>query len=119
MRRVSHVQGGSDPIGTAMSLKPRALVVDVEPLLVHWKSPKAQLQQRVPQICELIGPDVSVIFCTNSSRTIPEALIPERAGFIMDAHKPWSIAWAQGLPQPIVFVGDTVLTDGDVFLSLR
>jgi predicted HAD superfamily phosphohydrolase YqeG len=98
-------------------LKPRTVVLDVEPLIAYWNTSTARLDAGVADIiADLVGiPALEAIaFATNSHRrptTLPAAgkvAVTYRAA----AGKPFRLAPFRDLPAPGVLVGDQVATDG-------
>lgn len=108
--RVPAFVGSSDPIATALTLDPPVLVVDVEPLVVPWRSSQAELVQGVRRLRAAVPGATEVVVATNSRRDVPREALPPGVRFVSRARKPWRRAW-----QPIgpcVVVGDIPVLDG-------
>ncbi|MEU5989867.1 hypothetical protein ABZ806_12925 [Spirillospora sp. NPDC047418] len=128
MRRVPRhrITDGLDQIiALAVDLDASTLVIDVEPLLAEWDSPPevflaavrrlhAAVVERAPSVTDLV-------FASNAGW--PPQPPPEPAGprmaVVSPARKPWRTRYLDGLPAPIVFAGDQVLTDGLLAWRLR
>lgn len=96
----------------------RTVVFDVEPLVAHWDSAQAALDEGVATVIAAvaaIGGVRVLCFATNSAR-FPSAPPSAPAGlqvrYLASARKPLRIAPYAGLPAPGVVVGDQIATDG-------
>jgi predicted HAD superfamily phosphohydrolase YqeG len=116
IRRCPVLTVADDPVAEALALDPVALIVDLEPLILHWSAPEEHLPGALAALRERIPDGVSVTVVTNSRRQLISG--EELAvGFIRRARKPFS-TW--GLPRGdrVVVIGDTDLTDGILALRL-
>jgi predicted HAD superfamily phosphohydrolase YqeG len=115
--RLAVVDGRSDPLGVALDLNPDLLVLDLEPLVVHWRGGLEELElglQRVEGRCGAIP----VWLVTNSARGIREDRLPSGWIFLTQARKPWTaLPLVPSAVRRVVVVGDQFLTDG--LLALR
>jgi len=107
----------SDVVQRVKELRPRTMVVDVEPLVAWWDSGQEPLDSGVASIVSQLGglAGASVLcFATNSARRpsrIPAAAATEVV-YLASAGKPLQVAQYRSLPAPGVLIGDQVLTDG-------
>jgi predicted HAD superfamily phosphohydrolase YqeG len=98
-------------------LSARTVVVDIEPLVAHWRSTQRTLDEGVAAMLGQIQavPGVRVVcFATNSARR-PSVLPGSPAAsveYLVSARKPLRIAPYSRLPRPGVVIGDQVATDG-------
>jgi len=96
----------------------RTVVLDVEPLVAHWDSGQAALDEgiaaAVTEVAAIDGVRV-LCFATNSARS-PSALPPDPPGleirYLVSARKPLHASAYADLPRPGVVVGDQIATDG-------
>lgn len=108
------------------SLRPRTLVIDVEPLVCRWKTGQEQLDDGLGSVLSRLAqneqPLQRIWFLTNSARAPSKR--PASDGvtvtYVTNARKPWlRLDVVRGSPPPIVVVGDQVLTDGCVAWRLK
>lgn len=90
----------------------KPLILDAEPLLVHWNESNHILCQSLAALGMFPGNDFfgPKLVLTNSARRVPDSFIPEGWAYIQRGRKPWT-----RLPPPFrgaVVVGDQLLTDG-------
>ena len=116
---------GYEPVADA-SLVPRVLrdlgartvIYDVEPLVAHWDSSQAALDQGIAAVVgevAAIGGVQVVCFATNSARlpsVLPAAPPGLQVRYVVSARKPLRTAPYADLPRPGVVVGDQIATDG-------
>jgi predicted HAD superfamily phosphohydrolase YqeG len=99
-------------------LAARTVIYDVEPLIAHWDSAQAALDQGIAavvgQVAQIGGVQV-VCFATNSARfpsVLPAAPPGLQVRYLVSARKPLRTAPYADLPRPGVVVGDQIMTDG-------
>lgn len=85
----------------------RTVIVDVEPLVAHWKSGSEEIEAGVARVRAALDAEVIVVFATNSLRG---CLSYEE--YIAKAGKPFRLSRYRGLPLPGGVLGDQVATDG-------
>jgi predicted HAD superfamily phosphohydrolase YqeG len=96
----------------------RTVVFDVEPLVAHWDSAQAALDEGVAAVIAAvaaIGGVRALCFATNSARSpsvLPSAPNGLHVSYLVSARKPLRTAPYAGLPAPGVVVGDQIATDG-------
>ncbi|MEU4559417.1 hypothetical protein AB0F72_13610 [Actinoplanes sp. NPDC023936] len=96
----------------------RTLVVDVEPLILHWSEPDSRFRSRAAAFVELVGaesPSIHrIVFASNSRRVLPRVADGHtgRVTVVSQAGKPWRLDLVAGLPRPVTVIGDQPGTDG-------
>jgi predicted HAD superfamily phosphohydrolase YqeG len=96
----------------------RTVVFDVEPLVAHWDSAQAVLDEGIASVISEVAHISSVrmlCFATNSARSpsVPPAAPPGlQVSYLVSARKPLRAGPYSGLPRPGVVVGDQIATDG-------
>jgi predicted HAD superfamily phosphohydrolase YqeG len=99
-------------------LAPSTVILDIEPLVAHWDSSQAELDEG---IAALIGTMAQIscvralCFSTNSARSpsVPPSGPPGlQVSYLASARKPLRVAPYASLPRPGVVVGDQIATDG-------
>lgn len=99
-------------------LRPQTVIYDVEPLVAHWDSSQAALDEGIAAVTAAvaaIGGVRVLCFATNSARSpsVPPAAPPGlRVSYLVSARKPLRTAPYADLPAPGVVVGDQIATDG-------
>ena len=106
-----------DLLRRAAELSAKTLIFDVEPLVAHWESGQAALDQGVTSVLDRARaiPGVAVVcFSTNSARrpTVPLAGDGVRAEYVALAGKPLRTGYYRGFPRPGAVIGDQLATDG-------
>jgi hypothetical protein len=93
-----------------------SVIVDVEPTVAAWGSDVTALENGLTRVTSEIGqlPTVrEIVFLTNSSRPAPPVPSGARTfNYRARARKPWRLWSLRTLPDPIVVIGDQILTDG-------
>jgi predicted HAD superfamily phosphohydrolase YqeG len=99
-------------------LAPSTVIFDVEPLVAHWDSSQATLDEGIAALIGTMAEISSVralCFATNSARSpsVPPSAPPGlQVSYLASARKPLRVAPYAGLPGPGVVVGDQIATDG-------
>lgn len=94
-----------------------AVVLDIEPGLIHWTASSALLSQRLTDFKRHIPRTSTVILCTNSRRFNN---VSTSGTYVGGARKPWTGRGRFGsLGDRPVVVGDSLLIDGLLALRLR
>jgi predicted HAD superfamily phosphohydrolase YqeG len=119
------VRTGYEPVADASRVADRirdlgaqTVIYDVEPLVAHWDSPQAALDQGIAAVVSqvaAIGGVKVVCFATNSARfpsVLPAAPPGLQVRYVVSARKPLRTAPYADLPRPGVVVGDQIATDG-------
>lgn len=111
--------GDSEAIWAELcALEPASLLIDIEPFVAAWRTDEqALLRGLCTQLdrCATIASVREVVFVTNSDRSPASALpsMPFPVSYIAQARKPFlDLSRFEGLEQPLVVIGDQVLTDG-------
>jgi hypothetical protein len=99
-------------------------MIDVEPLVATWGSSANTLATglgRIEARAERLSQLSILVFMTNSRRG---RLLPLPAGrvsvsYVSSAGKPWRLDALRQCPDPIVVIGDQILTDGLLAWRLR
>lgn len=103
---------------TIRALAPTTLLFDVEPFVAAWRTDEPTLARGLREqlaLCEGLAGLRAVHFVTNSQREPREALASDAVtvGYLSRARKPFLDLRRLNLsPDPIVVLGDQVLTDG-------
>lgn len=109
MRRIKLVEGGPDPVATALTLSPSLLIIDLEPMLLAWDEPDDRAAAAIAFLLDRVGDRSPVLVLTNSRRAVPAHLAEQ---FRNRANKPWRLPLGIVDTGRVVVIGDTILTDG-------
>jgi predicted HAD superfamily phosphohydrolase YqeG len=93
----------------------RTVVFDVEPLVAHWDSSQAALDEGIAAVVGAVAEISSVLvlcFATRSPSVPPAAPPGLQVSYLVSARKPLRAAPYSALPRPGVVVGDQIATDG-------
>jgi hypothetical protein len=105
-------------LAAVAGLQPATLVVDVEPFVAPWGCSSSAAISGAAELSELLvlaTPNLrALVFATNARLTTRHELHEEllHVAFVCSACKPWRITYLAGVPQPLVVLGDQIITDG-------
>jgi hypothetical protein len=107
------------------ALQPATLIVDVQPFVAPWSCSSDAIFPSVVALSQYFAdatPDLrTLVFSTNArpaSRQLLQQARPQ-VTFVSGARKPWSTSYLVGAPQPILVLGDQIITDGLLAFRLR
>ncbi len=119
MRRTSRcaVRDHDDALATVMELHPATLVGDVQPFAAAWGCDSETMMTAIITLSQRLAdasPDLNnLVFATNA-HSATDGLLCQKAPRVMvvsAARKPWRTDYLAEMSQPVVVLGDQILTD--------